>query len=159
MKRQGKKDRKPPEVATGMSVIVRTITRLTVGVFLLYGFHIVTQGHLIPGGGFAGGVIAALSFLNIMVAFGSDIAFKKLTRVRAVCAACLGMLLVLLIGIAGLRKGAYFSDFLLGRQGFSAVCDGGSILLYNIGIFVLVSAGLCAVFISFIASRSEGDSE
>ncbi len=159
MKRRGTKEQKPRAVSPGMSIIVRTVTRLTVGLFLLYGFHIVTQGHRIPGGGFAGGVIAALSFLNIMVAFGSETALKKLNRVRAVCAAGFGMLMIVSIGIIGLRKGAYFADFFPGRQSGCGLCAGGSILLYNIGICILVGAGLCAVFISFIASRNEGDNE
>ena len=35
----------------GMSVIVKTITRLTVGLILLYGIYILSHGHLSPGGG------------------------------------------------------------------------------------------------------------
>ena len=49
----------------GMSLIVKTITRLTVGLILLFGIYIVLHGHLSPGGGFAGGVIIALSFTAI----------------------------------------------------------------------------------------------
>ncbi|MBU3958757.1 MAG: hypothetical protein KKE91_02725, partial [Candidatus Omnitrophica bacterium] len=54
----------------GMTLIVKTITRLTVGLILLYGIYIVLHGHLTPGGGFAGGVIIALSFVHLMLAFG-----------------------------------------------------------------------------------------
>jgi len=54
----------------GMSLIVKTITRLTVGIMLLYGIYIISHGHLTPGGGFAGGVIIALSFVNLMLAYG-----------------------------------------------------------------------------------------
>ena len=54
----------------GMSVIVKTITRFTVGLILLYGIYILTHGHLSPGGGFAGGVISALSFIHLMLAYG-----------------------------------------------------------------------------------------
>ncbi|MDI6606195.1 MAG: MnhB domain-containing protein, partial [Candidatus Omnitrophota bacterium] len=55
---------------SGMSLIVKTITRLTVGLILLFGIYIVLHGHLSPGGGFAGGVIIALSFVHLMLAFG-----------------------------------------------------------------------------------------
>ena len=44
------------EHGDGMSVIVKTVTRLTVGLIFLYGIYIVLHGHLTPGGGFAGGV-------------------------------------------------------------------------------------------------------
>ena len=50
------------EKEQGMSLIVKTITRLTVGLILLYGIYIVSHGHVSPGGGFAGGGIIALSF-------------------------------------------------------------------------------------------------
>ena len=40
----------------GMSLIVKTITRLTVGLIILYGIYIVLHGHVSPGGGFAGGI-------------------------------------------------------------------------------------------------------
>ncbi len=42
------------ENQAGMTLIVKTITRLTVGLILLFGIYIVLHGHLSPGGGFAG---------------------------------------------------------------------------------------------------------
>lgn len=45
----------------GMTLIVKTVTRLTLGFILLYGIYISLNGHISPGGGFAGGVIVALS--------------------------------------------------------------------------------------------------
>ena len=51
----------------GMTLIVKTITRLTVGLIMLFGIYIVLHGHLTPGGGFAGGVIVALSFIHLML--------------------------------------------------------------------------------------------
>lgn len=56
----------------GMSLIVKVITRLTVGLILLFGIYIVLHGHVSPGGGFAGGVIIALSFIHLMLAYGKD---------------------------------------------------------------------------------------
>ncbi|MBU2221028.1 MAG: hypothetical protein KJ722_00260, partial [Candidatus Omnitrophica bacterium] len=64
---------------TGMSLIVKTITRLTVGLILLFGIYIILHGHLSPGGGFAGGVIVALSFVHLMLAFGKDTAVAKIS--------------------------------------------------------------------------------
>lgn len=64
----------------GMSLIVKTVTRLTVGLILLFGIYIVAHGHVSPGGGFAGGVIIALSFINIILAFGKEFAFKKINQ-------------------------------------------------------------------------------
>jgi len=62
----------------GMTLIVKTVTKLTLGFILLYGIYIALSGHISPGGGFAGGVIIALSFVHIMLAFGKEVALKRL---------------------------------------------------------------------------------
>ena len=64
----------------GMSLIVKTVTRLTVGLILLYGVYILSHGHVSPGGGFAGGVIIALSFIHLMLAYGKETALAKLPK-------------------------------------------------------------------------------
>ena len=56
----------------GMTVIVKTITRVILWMILLYGFYIILHGHLTPGGGFGGGVIIALAFLSILLAYGRE---------------------------------------------------------------------------------------
>jgi multicomponent Na+:H+ antiporter subunit B len=61
-----------------MTIIVKTITRITLGFILLYGIYIALHGHISPGGGFAGGVIVALSFVHIMLAFGKEIGLKTI---------------------------------------------------------------------------------
>ena len=42
----------------GMTIIVKGVTRLTLGFILLYGIYIAMTGHESPGGGFAGGLVA-----------------------------------------------------------------------------------------------------
>ena len=56
----------------GMTVIVKTVTRWIKGFIILYGIYITLTGHLTPGGGFAGGVIIALAFLNVLLAYGKE---------------------------------------------------------------------------------------
>lgn len=62
----------------GMTLVVKTVTRLTLGFILLYGIYIALNGRIGPGGGFAGGIIVALSFIHIMLAFGKEVAMKRL---------------------------------------------------------------------------------
>ena len=59
-------------------MIVKTVTRLTLGFILLFGIYLALNGHVAPGGGFAGGVIVALAFVHIMLAFGKEAALKRL---------------------------------------------------------------------------------
>ena len=95
----------------GMTLIVKTITRLTVGLILLYGIYIVLHGHLSPGGGFAGGVIIALSFIHLMLAFGRDLALKKLSQAAASVLESLGALMFLTVALLGLTGGFFFLNF------------------------------------------------
>ncbi|MFZ0473543.1 MAG: MnhB domain-containing protein, partial [Bacteroidales bacterium] len=62
----------------GMTIIVKKTTQLIAGIIFLYGIYIIIHGHLTPGGGFAGGVILAGSFILLILANGSD--FLNLVR-------------------------------------------------------------------------------
>lgn len=78
-----------------MTLIVKTVTRLTVGLILIYGIYIVMRGHISPGGGFAGGVIIALSFIHLMLAFGKGAVAGKINEERGILiAAGFGMVLL-----------------------------------------------------------------
>lgn len=63
----------------GMTLIVKTVTRLTVGLIFIYAVYISLHGHIKPGGGFAGGLIIALSFIHIFLAFGKEATLKKIS--------------------------------------------------------------------------------
>lgn len=136
-----------------MSLIVKTITRLTVGLIFLYGVYIILHGHISPGGGFAGGVIVALSFVHLMLAFGRDMAFAKLNEARASFFESIGAIMFLAIAAAGLVLGNYFFvNFLKKGQPFELL-SAGTIILSNIAISLKVGAGLFAVFVALIMIR------
>ncbi|MFH1791035.1 MAG: MnhB domain-containing protein, partial [Candidatus Omnitrophota bacterium] len=96
------------EHESGMSLIVKTITRLTVGLILLYGICIVVHGHVSPGGGFAGGVIIALSFVHLMLAYGKDLALSKLPKAVAALLESMGAVMFLAIAMLGFTGGYFF---------------------------------------------------
>ena len=50
----------------GMTVIVKTIASWVKVLIFLFGIYIIIFGHLTPGGGFAGGVILASSYVLLM---------------------------------------------------------------------------------------------
>ena len=133
----------------GMTLIVKTITRLTVGLILLYGIYIVTHGHLSPGGGFPGGVIIALSFIHLMLAFGKDLALRKLSRSVTSLFENFGAIMFLTIGLLGFIGGYFFFNFVLKGRPFN-LFSAGIIPLCNIAICFKVGAGLFAVFVALI---------
>lgn len=141
----------------GMTLIVKTITRLTVGLILLYGIYIVLHGHISPGGGFAGGVIIALSFIQIMLAFGKELALKKLSEAAASLAESLGAIMFLSIALLGFMGGYFFFNFFLNKGRPFELFSAGIIPLCNIAICLKVGAGLFAIFAALILFRSSGE--
>lgn len=137
-----------------MTLIVKTITRLTVGLILLFGIYIVLHGHLTPGGGFAGGVIIALSFIHLMLAFGRRIALKKLSRSVASFFESLGAVLFLSLALAGFIGGYFFFNF-LGKGEHFNLFSAGTIPLCNIAICFKVGAGLFAVFAALVLFKPD----
>lgn len=133
----------------GMTLIVKTITRLTVGLILLYGIYIVSHGHISPGGGFAGGLIIALSFIHLMLAFGREVALKRLSKAAASFFESMGAVLFLVIAVLGFTGGYFFLNFLRKGEPFK-LFSSGMIPLCNIAISLKVGAGLFTIFVALV---------
>jgi multicomponent Na+:H+ antiporter subunit B len=141
----------------GMTLIVKTITRLTVGLILLYGIYIVLHGHLSPGGGFAGGVIIALSFVHLMLAFGKETALKKISELAASVLESLGAIMFLAIALIGFSGGYFFLNFFTKKGNPFDLFSAGIIPLCNIAISLKVGAGLFAIFVALVLFKGWGE--
>ena len=139
----------------GMSLIVKTITRLTVGLILLFGIYIVLHGHLSPGGGFAGGVIIALSFVHLMLAFGKDVAASRISKNLASNLESIGALMFLGIALLGFLGGSFFLNILPKGEPFR-LFSAGIIPLSNIAISLKVGVGLFAIFLALVVLERTG---
>jgi multicomponent Na+:H+ antiporter subunit B len=133
----------------GMSLIVKTITRLTIGLILIFGIYIVLHGHLSPGGGFAGGVIIALSFVHLMLAFGKDVAAAKVSANLASNLESIGALMFLGVALFGFLGGSFFLNILEKGVPFK-LFSAGTIILSNIAISLKVGIGLFAIFLALV---------
>ena len=123
----------------GMSLIVRTVTRLTVGFILLYGIYIFVNEEVYPGGGFAGGIIIALAFISISLAYGKDLALATVPRAFLGFLGSLGVFLLLSVVLLCFTAGYFFQDLI--GVAFLAVA-------------VKVSAGISAIFIALVLLRA-----
>ncbi len=136
----------------GMTIIVKTVAGWVKILIFLFGVYIVLFGHLTPGGGFAGGVILASSYVLLMLAFGRQYAERNLPLPMASKLDCAGALLFALIAVFGLIiGGSFFVNFLyqhyLPGEAFHLV-SAGSIPLSNIAIGLKVGASLFLVILS-----------
>ena len=135
------KNEKQPKRASGMGGIVKTSVRLTMGMLLVYGAHVVFQSKTSPGSGFVGGGIIALSFLYLLLAYGRDFTFQKLNRERAMLFTKSGILAMLIIGVLRFLGVSGFRHFLIS---------------VNIFISLLVGAGLFVIFVGLVLITRRG---
>ena len=134
----------------GMSLIVKNTTRLVAGFIALFGAYIVLYGHVTPGGGFAGGVIIAASFILITLADGKELALRQLPLRAAARLDSLGGLLFLVVALFGIGFGGIFFANWIQRRfpgGSFNLLSSGAIPVYNIAICLKVGASL---FITFL---------
>src|SRR4030065_619439 len=90
----------------GMTVIVKTISSWVKVLIVLFGIYITLFGHLTPGGGFAGGVILACSYVLLMLAFGRKYVEENLSLGLASKLDSAGALLFAAVALCGLFYGA-----------------------------------------------------
>ena len=132
----------------GMTVIVKVISRFVMSFILLFGLYIILYGHITPGGGFAGGVILAIAYVLLMLAFGGKVALAKMSGFWASIWDNIGALSFVIIGFLGLTGGYFFVNFINhGTPG--KLISAGMIPLCNISIALKVGAALYAIFIAF----------
>jgi len=150
----------------GMSMIVKTISSWVKVLVFLFGIYITLFGHLTPGGGFAGGVILACSYILLMLAYGRKFTEENLPLALVSKLDCVGALLFVAIALFGLLYGAgsFFYNFI--QQEMMATQDrafdlvsAGTIPLANIAIGLKVGASLFLVFILLSEFRLNSPSE
>ncbi|MEA2103975.1 MAG: MnhB domain-containing protein [Candidatus Cloacimonadota bacterium] len=141
----------------GMSLIVKTITRFTVWLIFLFGLYIFIHGHLSPGGGFAGGVIMALSYVHLTLAFGKNYVNERMKIATMHNLEALGGILFIVIGLIGLYSLGHFLQNFMGKGTLYHIISAGYIPVFNLIICVKVGMGLYLVFY-YLASyqRKEG---
>jgi len=134
----------------GMTIIVKTISSWVKVLIVLFGIYIILFGHLTPGGGFAGGVILASSYVLLMLAFGGEFVKKDLPLSLVSKLDCLGAFMFIMIAILGLIfGGTFFVNFLVEKYGQPLhLLSAGTIPFSNIAIGLKVGASLFLVIYS-----------
>ncbi len=143
------KEERVKEEKRGMTLIVRTVTRLMAGLIVLYSIYIILHGHLTPGGGFAGGVIFTAAFVLITLAYGKEEAFARMRESFFHFLESLGGIIFLVTALLGFIAGYFFLN-LLPKGKPLALPSAGIIPVCNIGIGIKVGAGLFMVFLALV---------
>jgi multicomponent Na+:H+ antiporter subunit B len=140
----------------GMTVIVKKTTQLIAGIVFLYGIYIIIHGHLTPGGGSAGGVVLAGSFILLILAFGSDFFNLVKEETGSTLYENLAILIFVFLSVTGLLAGAhaFFANWLPhGTPG--RLVSAGFLPLYNIFVGMEVAASILTIFLALIIFKEE----
>ncbi|MCF7920552.1 MAG: sodium:proton antiporter [Candidatus Cloacimonetes bacterium] len=141
----------------GMTVIVKKVTQFMAPVIFIFGIYVVLNGHLSPGGGFAGGVIMASAFILQILANGEIL--DKLRKEESgleflESTAILGFLVVAALGLLLSGSFVFFSNFL--KQGvIGELLSAGIIPLENIIVGTEVCAAIATIFIALVVFKDE----
>lgn len=140
----------------GMSLIVKQVTKLVAGFIFLFAAYTILYGHLTPGGGFAGGVIAACGFILLVLAFGREFVAEFISERSLSVWDCLGALGFLAVALGGYFGGAFFYNWLVAAENAELfdLVSAGTLPLSNIAIGVKVAAGLSGVFVTLVVFRA-----
>ncbi|OYT38472.1 MAG: sodium:proton antiporter [Desulfurococcales archaeon ex4484_58] len=165
------------EKKLGLSLIVKTVTRITTVSIIAVAVSIALHGHLTPGGGFQGGATAAVAPLLILIAFSQYFLLERGVSKDL-------MLVIRSLGLAGIGLtaiAAYFIGVAMNKYAFvlqnqakplsevsiPAYIDGqlisGTLWFFNISEFFAVMAGFTIVLILLViperAFKSSGGEE
>jgi multicomponent Na+:H+ antiporter subunit B len=130
------------------SIILRTATRLMLPLFLLFSILLLLIGHNQPGGGFAGGLVAASAYALYSMAQDAPAA-RRLLRVPPGALIATGLALALVSGLVGPALGREFlahawTDADLPLVGPTKL---GTPMLFDLGVYLtVVGVALLMIF-------------
>lgn len=139
----------------GMSIIVKTVSRIISPLMLVIAAYIVLHGQVTHGGGFQGGVLVACAFILLLLAFGLDFVEEKVTFKFGQCFRSLGALMIIVVAFIGMFLGFwFFKNVGVYPYGFPGeVFSAGSLPLYNLGEMANVSASFLVAFYFLIREK------
>jgi multicomponent Na+:H+ antiporter subunit B len=122
------------------SVILRSTARVLLPLLLLFSVFLLLRGHNEPGGGFAGGLVAAAAWSLYAIADGPAAARRAL-RVDPLALIGLGLLVALSSGLLGLVEVGTFLTGLWVKLPVAglAVVDLGTPVLFDLGVYLVVT--------------------
>lgn len=129
------------------TLILRTASNYLLPLLLLFSAFILLRGHYLPGGGFVGGLVAAIAFVLHAFAHGLDNT-RTLLRVHPGYFMPMGLALAFLSGLAPIfLTGQPFLTGLWFSEPLPVIGMVGSALFFDIGVyFVVIGASLTILF-------------
>jgi len=130
-------------------IIIKNITRIVIPFAQIYGIFVILNGHISPGGGFAGGAIIGTSLILYTLVFGREKGRKKFSHKASEIAETGGILIYVIVGLIGLvATGRFLTNLDAGfPEGvIGNIISGGMIPILMIGIGIKVASTIISLF-------------
>jgi multicomponent Na+:H+ antiporter subunit B len=120
-----------PLLAAGAQTMVPTL--------MLFSVYLLVVGHDVPGGGFAGGLIASAALLLVFLSFGRR-GLRRVFPIDPETAMGVGLLLALAAGVVGLVAGGAFLTYEYAEWTVPVIGDikVSTLLAFDVGVYLVV---------------------
>ncbi|HVS31177.1 MAG TPA: Na+/H+ antiporter subunit B [Thermoanaerobaculia bacterium] len=138
------------------SLILRTAARFLIPLLVLFSFYTLFRGHNQPGGGFAGGLLAATAFALYIFAWDAAAARRALVVDPCVLIGT-GLMLALVAGLLPMVGGREFltgiwAKLPLSEQSGFAV---GTPVLFDVGVYLVIVGSSLLIITSLTGEEEE----
>lgn len=122
-----------------LSLLLATGARTMVPTLVLFSIFLLIVGHDVPGGGFAGGLVASIALLLMYLAFGER-GLRRALPVDSLAVIGFGLLLAVAAGLIGVVDGRAFLTytFVSGDAPLIGEIKLSSLVLFDLGVYILV---------------------
>lgn len=132
------------------SLLLTTLARGLFSVFIAIALYLLYRGHNEPGGGFIGGLVAAVAFALIAKGMGTEKA-KQTLKYKPLTFVVIGMSCALLSGLIALIND---QSWMTGQWWFISATQSytgaplSTVLLFDVGVFFIVLGSTLYFFFS-----------
>ncbi len=119
------------------STILQTASNYLLPILLLFSIFLLLRGHYYPGGGFVGGLVAAIAFVLHSLAYGTD-STMKILRYKPLSLIPTGLIIATLSMFAPVLFGLPVMTGLWIEQPIPVIGMIGSALFFDLGVYLVV---------------------
>ncbi len=127
------------------SVILKTATRLMVGLILIFAVYLLLRGHHEPGGGFAAALVAGTAFALFAITEGPD-KVRRAVRLRPATIAMVGLGVAMAAGLPAVFISRPFFTGIWWNVGTNLAV--GTPLIFDIGVFLTVLGAILSILLA-----------
>lgn len=128
------------------STILRTATNYLLPLLLLFSIFLLIRGHYFSGGGFAGGLVAAIAFILHSFAYGLN-KTKSFFKYSPGSLIPFGLSLAIISGLLPVLAGKPFMKSLWLEDQYAVIGSVGTPLLFDAGVyFIVIGITLTIIF-------------